>query len=58
MKGNYLPISNNYSKSLRDLICIIIILEKMLNIQPRQRPTIIEILNKTFVKKYVINYIM
>jgi len=29
----------------------------MLSINPKQRPTIIEILNKPFVKKYVIDYI-
>ena len=28
----------------------------MLNINPRQRPTILEILNKPFVRKYVVTY--
>jgi hypothetical protein len=29
----------------------------MLSINPRQRPTILEILNKSFVKKYVVAFI-
>ncbi len=29
----------------------------MLSLNPKQRPTIIEILNKPYVKKYVISYI-
>ena len=40
-----------YSKQLRDLI------GKMLSIKPANRPTIVAILNKCFVRKKVIQYI-
>ena len=40
-----------YSKPLRDLI------SKMLSIKPSQRPTIVDILNKSFVRKRVAQYI-
>jgi serine/threonine protein kinase len=51
MKGNMAPLNNMYSQGLRDLIT------KMLNITPKLRPAINEILSKSFVKKRVIKYI-
>lgn len=40
MNGSFAPISNIYSKSLRDLI------GKMISTNPKNRPTIWDILNK------------
>ena len=51
LRGSYPAINNIYSKNLRDLIT------KMLSIKPSQRPTIVDVLNKAFVKKYVVNYL-
>ncbi|EGR30764.1 protein kinase domain protein [Ichthyophthirius multifiliis] len=50
MKGSYPPINSSYSWGLRDLI------GKMLQLVPNNRPSIIEILNKPFVKKRVFQY--
>lgn len=52
LKGNYMPISTKYSKNLRNLIM------SMLNINPKKRPTISEILNKPIVKKKLVSYII
>jgi serine/threonine protein kinase len=51
LKGSYPPINTVYSKPLRDLIT------KMLQVKPSMRPTIIDILNKSFVRKRVASYI-
>jgi serine/threonine protein kinase len=51
LKGSYPPINTIYSKPLRDLIT------KMLQVKPSMRPTIIDILNKSFVRKRVASYI-
>jgi serine/threonine protein kinase len=51
LRGSYPPINNVYSKNMKDLIT------RMLSIKPSQRPTIVDVLNKTFVKKYVVNYL-
>lgn len=51
LRGSYPPITNIYSKQLRDLI------QKMLQVKPSSRPTILDILNKAFVKKRVASYI-
>ena len=40
-----------YSKGLRDLI------GKMLNVKPQARPSILDILNKMFVRKRVTQYL-
>ena len=40
-----------YSKGLRDLI------GKMLSVKPQQRPSILEILNKMFVRRRVTQYL-
>lgn len=40
-----------YSKQLRDLV------GKMLSVKPSNRPTIVDILNKSFVRKKVTQYI-
>jgi non-specific serine/threonine protein kinase/NIMA (never in mitosis gene a)-related kinase len=50
LKGSYAPINNIYSKQLRDLIT------KMLNVLPSSRPNILDILNKSFVRKRVTVY--
>jgi len=52
LKGNYMPISTMYSKNLRNLIM------SMLNINPKKRPTINEILEKPIVKKRLIAYVI
>jgi serine/threonine protein kinase len=51
LRGSYPPINNIYSKQLRDLIT------KMLSVKPSMRPTILDILNKSFVRKRVASYI-
>ena len=50
LKGSYPALTTTYSKQLRDLIT------KMLSINPKQRPTIWDIINKSFIKKKIINY--
>jgi non-specific serine/threonine protein kinase/NIMA (never in mitosis gene a)-related kinase len=51
LRGSYPPINNIYSKPLRDLIT------KMLSVKPSSRPTILDILNKSFVRKRVRSYL-
>jgi len=51
LRGSYPPLNNIYSKPLRDLI------QKMLQVKPSMRPTILDILNKSFVRKRVTTYI-
>lgn len=51
LRGSYPPLNAQYSKQLRDLI------GKMLQIKPSNRPTIVDILNKSFVRKKVAIYI-
>jgi len=51
LRGSFPPLNQMYSKHLRDLI------GKMLSIKPSNRPTIVDILNKSFVRKRVISYI-
>ena len=51
LRGSYPPINNSYSKPMRDLIT------KMLSVKPSARPTILDILNKSFVRKRVSSYI-
>lgn len=50
VKGKYPPISNKYSKHLRDLIT------QMLMLNPQQRPDIDQILRKPFIKKHIVNF--
>lgn len=50
MKGSYPSITPTYSKQLRDLI------SSMLSVKPQNRPTIVDILNKPFIKKRVEKY--
>lgn len=51
MKGAYPSIIATFSKQLRDLI------NSMLKVNPNKRPTIVDILNKPFIKKRVEKYI-
>lgn len=51
LRGSYPPLNNTYSKQLRDLI------QKMLSVKPSTRPTILDILNKSFVRKRATSYI-
>lgn len=51
IKGSYPGVDASYSKQLRDLIA------KMLNHNPKERPTIVDILNRPFIKNKVITYI-
>jgi serine/threonine protein kinase len=51
MNGSYPPINSTYSKGMRDLI------GKMLQLNPKNRPSIVDILNVSFVKRKVITYI-
>jgi hypothetical protein len=50
VKGKYPPISNKYSKHLRDLIT------QMLMLNPQQRPDVDQILRKPFIKKHIVNF--
>lgn len=52
MKGSYPSITPTYSKQLRDLI------SSMLSIKPQNRPTIIDVINKPFIKKRIEKYMM
>jgi len=52
IKGNYAPINPMYSRQLRTLIA------QMLNIKHKERPSIEEILDKPFIKKKVIAYVI
>lgn len=45
MKGSYPSITPTYSKQLRDLVT------SMLSVKPQNRPTIVDIINKPFIKK-------
>ena len=47
LKGSYPSITPTYTKQLRDLITI------MLSKKPQDRPTIVDILNKPFIKPRV-----
>jgi serine/threonine protein kinase len=53
LKGTYSSIMPTYSKQLRDLIT------SMLSRKPQERPSIVDILNKPFIKgrteKYIID---
>lgn len=51
LRGSFPPINQTYSKPLRDLI------GKMLSVKPSQRPNIIDILNKSFVRKKLVQYV-
>lgn len=52
LKGTFPMIIATYSKQLRDLIY------SMLKVNPNKRPTIVELLNKPFIKKRVDKYII
>ena len=52
MKGSYPSITPTYSKQLRDLIV------SMLSVKPQNRPTIVELINKPFIKKRIEKYIL
>jgi serine/threonine protein kinase len=51
LKGNYPPLSSNYSKGLRDLVA------KMLSVNPKDRPTVVQVLKTPVLKKRLVNYI-
>lgn len=51
LKGNHTPVNSIYTKDLRSLI------ESMLSVNPKNRPTISTILEKPFIKKKVAAYI-
>ena len=50
MKGSYPSITPTYSKQLRDLVT------SMLSVKPQNRPTIVDIINKPFIKKRAQKY--
>jgi|688.fasta_scaffold199161_2 serine/threonine protein kinase len=52
MKGSYPSITQTYSKQLRDLI------SSMLSVKPQNRPTIIDVINKPFIKKRAEKFMM
>ncbi|CAK81181.1 unnamed protein product (macronuclear) [Paramecium tetraurelia] len=52
LKGSYPSISQSYSKGLRELI------NKMLNVNPKARPTIQEIVHKPIIKLRIIYYML
>lgn len=51
MKGSYPSITPTYSKQLRDLIT------SMLAPKPQNRPTIVEVINKPFIRKRIEKYV-
>lgn len=51
LRGSYPPIMATYSKPLKDLII------KMLSTKTSQRPSILEIINKPFVRKKIVQYL-
>ena len=52
MKGSYPTITPTYSKQLRDLII------SMLSMKPQNRPTIVDILNKPFIRPRLEKYMI
>ena len=51
IKGSYPSITPTYSKQLRDLIT------SMLSKKPQNRPTIVDIINKPFIRKRAEKYV-
>lgn len=51
MKGKYASITPTFSKQLRDLI------SSMLALKPQNRPTIIDVINKPFIRKRIEKYL-
>eukprot|EP01022_Parablepharisma_sp_SALTPOND_P014892 TRINITY_DN207_c0_g1_i1.p1 TRINITY_DN207_c0_g1~~TRINITY_DN207_c0_g1_i1.p1 ORF type:complete len:547 (-),score=139.83 TRINITY_DN207_c0_g1_i1:1346-2986(-) len=51
LRGSYPPINAGYSKPLKDLIV------KMLSVKPKERPNIVEIIQKPFIRKKVVEYL-
>ena len=51
LRGSYPPIIATYSKQLKELIT------KMLSIKSSERPTILDIINKPFVRKKIVQYL-
>lgn len=52
LKGNYLPLSSQYSNTLKETI------KSMLNTSPKARPTITDLLKKPSIKKKLVAYII
>jgi serine/threonine protein kinase len=50
LKGSYLPLNSSYSKHLKELTI------QMLNVNPKERPDIREIIDRPIVKKRIIMY--
>ena len=51
LKGNYPPVNSLYSKPLRELV------GTLLNIDPKNRPTVVDILKLPFLRKRLMNYV-
>ncbi len=51
LRGSYPPINASYSKPLKELIT------KMLCIKSSERPSILDIVNKPFIRKKVVQYL-
>jgi serine/threonine protein kinase len=51
LKGNFAPLANNYSKGLKELV------GKMLSINPKDRPTIVQVLKAPILRKRLVSYI-
>ena len=51
LKGSYPPPNQSYSKVLRDLVT------NMLSVNPKDRPSLIDVLNVPIVKRATINYL-
>lgn len=51
LKGSYPPISNKYSRMLRDMV------SKMLSTNPSQRPTVIDILQSPLIKRRIVHFL-
>ncbi len=52
IKGTHAPVNSIYSKELRNLV------DQMLSVNPNNRPTINGILEKPFIKKRVLAYML
>lgn len=50
IKGSHPSVTPTYSKQLRDLIA------SMLSVKPQNRPTIVDVINKPFIRKRVEKY--
>ena len=51
LRGRFSPITDNYSKELKDLI------QDMLTVNPKARPSVMSILNRPFIRNRINNFL-